>query len=153
MFKFSLRLCIWLALLVGSVLGLGLDREPWVLTSQIVLVDVEKSMKSDLAPDRVRKIRHESGLFPRFPVMIDLRTNTPIYEFKEGQGIPHYFLNDDEILVEQYGVDDWPILHRRFPEWWWGIFYRPLFWIAVVVFFGTVFEFVSMRKRLKTAAS
>ena len=139
MFKFSLRLCIWLVLLVSSVLGLVLDREPWVLggKSDLVILLGKDSMKT---PDGSRYLD-----WGNYDALIrDVNTHEVLSKcrFSSDDG----FLDDDTVLQFKDNYE----VHRRFPEWWWGIFYRPLFWIAVVVFVGTVFEFVSMRKRLRT---
>ena len=163
MFKFSLRLCIWLALLVGSVLGLVLDREPWVMEEKpftesdlSLFPTVKNSVK--YSPDGTREIDLHRELLPgnsaRPHELVDRRNGTKMMElnFKEYQAIT--FADDNTMVAMKFPSKKdeefmFILCHRRFPEWWWGIFYRPLFWIAVVVFIGTCIEFVSMRKRLR----
>jgi len=49
-----------------------------------------------------------------------------------------YFLTDDRInVVTEMSDNDfssWQFVeyHRRFPEWWWGHFYRPEVWLAII---------------------
>ena len=180
MFKFSLRLCIWLVLLVGSVLGLVLDREPWVLENRVYtraeIIPMIYKPNSD-PKEPLQKIRDHGeqykspdgtryrGQEDRHDVrpayiyenefIADSHTHVSLFDLDSPAKEFIAFIDDNTILV--YSTD-WKskdryknhLMHRRFPEWWWGIFYRPLFWIAVIVFFGTIFEFVTMRKRLRT---
>ena len=166
MFKFSLRLCIWLALLVGSVLGLVLDREPWVRENKkYTKVELEAAWPGIFSepaflrlcsPDETRDVYdyndYESS-YKRQSV-IDLTDYQRLCSIAKSGNERIFFLDNETMVAIDYSRPteaSHSVLRRRFPEWWWGIFYRPLFWIAVAVFIGTVFEFVSRRKRLKTA--
>ena len=110
---------------------------------------------ADESPDGTRTFysenegRHEQ-------VIRDLKTQKVLFDFTGMWYMPYDFIDDNTVLLIWLDLDNdnesqYLFMRRHHLEWWWGIFYRPLFWIAMVVFFGTVFEFVSMRKRLKTA--
>lgn len=71
------------------------------------------------------------------------------------------FLNDETILglIDNpvNGVDHVEIVgwRRRFPEWWWGHFYRPEVWIFVgltCVLFWCVIKWLRTRKNMTTAS-
>lgn len=162
MFKFSLKFCIWLAVLMGSVLGLVLDTEPWVLDSHgLTLEQIEKELnlkvfeRRNTSPDGTRKLltdhdlRYSDKGKDALSNIFDLETQQVLYRLKGQDLYIHGFLNDDTILASMNTPNYFHLYRRQFPEWRSGIFYRPLFWIAVAVFIGSVFEFVSMRKRLR----
>ncbi|HYF50243.1 MAG TPA: hypothetical protein VEJ63_12610 [Planctomycetota bacterium] len=53
---------------------------------------------------------------------------------------PLKFVDDDTVVVLVYDEDregkvehKFRIWRRRFPEWWWGHFYRPEVWLAIIL--------------------
>ena len=161
MFKFSLKFCLWLALLIGSVMGLVVEREPWVrenkkytkkeLEAVWPRLFSDPGLQRQISPDETRGL---AKYFPAYSteVVMDITNYQQLCHVAKSANESIYFLDNETLVAidrSRPGAFH-SILHRRFPEWWWGIFYRPLFWIAAVVFAGTVFEFVSMRKRLRT---
>ena len=65
------------------------------------------------------------------------------------------FINDDWIQImtmdPQYKTPPIPLrcfyLHRRFPEWWWGHFYRPEVWLALIFGIATLVSLFKTRAR------
>jgi len=139
--RFSLGTAILIFLWISTFALVWQRRHPWEVTTQIVKEsNVFAHESTRIAPDKLRKLEE----FPEDPEghrlkVIDIRTNKVLYEF---QG----FWNDEsEFSVGVQFIDDnrihaylglpyfsiHKVLSRRFPEWWWGHFYRPEVWALI----------------------
>jgi hypothetical protein len=76
------------------------------------------------------------------------------------RSLRHYawgFIDDDQCVMrlEDSGnsTGRYRVWHRRFPEWWWGHFYRPEVWLLII--FGSLWGWQVIRwfRRRKTYPS
>ena len=146
--RFSLSVLLRVVLLVGAVIGLYVDRSPWILEARTYteaeykeLVPKEWFKREDLylTPDKTRRYTsfEEYGQ-PTLYGFRDEQTNEWLFNFKLPGTRSDGFIDDDTFKLSSgepaLGTEfKFYFLRRRFPEWWWGIFYRPYLWVAVLL--------------------
>ena len=133
--RFSLATLVLLVLWIGALMAVWVRREPW-----ICVVENEARLNQNLtriAPDSLRY----SYLEPSSILIGEPTTTEPVFlaRLYPSKGpIRWGFTTDDEYIAVYFntnraGVPFVSIYHRRFPEWWWGHFYRPEVWLAIAL--------------------
>ena len=156
--KFSLLFLVLISLFIPSIVLVWLWREPWVL--ERIELDLPATISPN-APDGVRQvIFYRTYPMTRMYAITENGDKNPFYVF---HGEPLYpinsesiagFLDNDHLCMQIFYGESHPqmvaYLTRRFPEWWWGHFYRPEVWLALA--FG-VATLVSLFKTKSVGAA
>lgn len=112
-----------------------------------------------VSPDRTRELVEIPSLKYGGNVtrIIDFRTKKLLFTLDEGE-YDSAFLSDNSCITYSWEFED-PIksylFERRYPEWWWGHFYRPEVWATII--FGSlwlwrVVVWFRERRRVRVAA-
>jgi len=124
------------------------QREPWVRFRPAHLV----TRFGMYAPDKLRRvdIRHIDNE-PDCVAILSIcpPTEGEILWQKNGNFFDAYFGNDDTLFLDNYR--EFQIYHRRFPEWWWGHFYRPEVWLSIVLSGLLVWKFITRALRFSAS--
>jgi len=151
--RFSLRFWIVACLFAGALIGIYIRRVPWVRDSRELSAAEVKSMRlSDLydampeSPDKIRVAihSHHTGATTVYraphadenPSPVEVLATIP-YDGSAKLSFPVFFRDNDTLVfvrVEGERDDEFVgiVWRRIYPEWWWGHFYRPEVWLAVV---------------------
>ena len=162
--QFHLSTAIILLFWVGSAIWVWTSRKPWVFASQ----RIEKTLEAKdinlapVAPDERRMVvsHVDEGPLNEFPVFDVQDFHNPeltvitlsqidVNEHAE----PIRFLDNDTLeFAREVLTKDYELVHnviytykRRFPEWWWGHFYRPEVWLFILL--SAALLFVAIRNR------
>ena len=151
--RFSLLTLVLGVLTAGSVMGCWMQSGAWIKQSTIqgmTWAEVKKKyfptgVLGDDSPDGTRTVSDAEAPF----IYNSQGDSFPIFAFPErGEA---YFLDDDTVMVipwlswTEERFDEYSLWHRRYPEWWWGHFYRPEVWSALV--FGVLLVLNIFRER------
>lgn len=180
---FTLRALILFTVMLASMLGILMHPysweagwEPLTLEESIAIRDrVQRGSTTNkdvmLTPDGTRNFKTVTIPFPNpsyggpkdIPGIYDLNTNKLLYDLTAVLGTRKAggFLDNDRFFMYEYKqngdevIFTYHIAYRRFPEWWWGIFYRPFFWtafISFVLFIADLIKFSRKRRALHLQA-
>ena len=140
--RFSLATLLLVVLWIGAAMAVWTRREPWVEASvekSIAQPTLDNSgniiLQTRPVPDPWRRIIYdgatyvgdEHGLLWEFPY------------FNGEPQIPYGFVDENTLKLwrmtsdrpsTQFAIATY---HRRFPEWWWGHFYRPEVWLFALL--------------------
>ena len=129
--RFSLATLVLLVLWIGALMLIVERRDPWLIEKEASLLG---ERLATTAPDGRRLYCDADALFVADgPSLLWFKKifHTPDVRILRAQ-----FLNDNTISFD-YGEVGEPSssgrAHRRFPEWWWGHFYRPEVWLAITL--------------------
>jgi len=136
--RFSLRTLVVFMLLVTSGVAFWCHRHSWYCERVVTKSGGFGAAWS--SPDGTREVSAK----PLGKVhIIDRRTGERLRSFLPGQPIATAsFLDDDHIMVMSLPPAIW---RRRYPEWWWGVFYLWELWLTVA--FAGVFVWSVVRDR------
>jgi len=137
----------WLATLLLAWLW----RQPWEFDKN--LPAAENSYLDMVAPDGCRMV---SSWEFKFSVIegTDFRdskrvlwTLGPDNRFNGRWLCPRSFVDNDRVICESFVAGtpsrenvEYLLFRRRFPEWWWGHFYRPEVWLLLALSFVLLFR-------------
>lgn len=150
MFRFSLGTLVLLSLWCGAAMWVWRTREPWVFAGVERKADPgrERMLCRVIgSPDRRRLFvfeyskPHEEGR-PMIQIFDRPNTRQLIMQFPIEFDAKILDLEDEDTLKVWTNNDRVATYHRRFPEWWWGHFYRPELWVLVVLSMALVAIFV-----------
>jgi hypothetical protein len=155
--RFSLAMLILVVLWIGAAGAVWFEREPWrQVPMYFVLADSYQPMP------RLDKANQREVFNSIQPSTIEFATDNPfrvltsIHYTTNGASswIDVGFVDSDTILgVESHvlGCTEFkysPLLfHRRFPEWWWGHFYRPEVWLFIGLSGALLWRFARWRRK------
>ncbi|HLX64819.1 MAG TPA: hypothetical protein VKX17_26340 [Planctomycetota bacterium] len=147
--RFSLLTLLLACLTAGSGIGVYVLRGAWKpVSGPVSLEQARRWLPADynpplhlfLAPDNKRLIRNRSGadVAPTL-VQYDGRSTVRDTLFIFPRNCCACFADDDTVVLYEDRATQsiHGIFVRRYPEWWWGHFYRREVWFAIV--FGTLF--------------
>jgi hypothetical protein len=153
--RFSLGTLVLVVLLSGTLMLVWRQRDPWVRYQPYV---ARRDPNNDIVPrvhrrtvsiDALRRIEiHHRDEYPDCVTIVEnagLDEGRIIWQVN-GNFYDALFLDDDTLALDDYTRIR--TFHRRFPEWWWGHFYRPEMWCAIVLSGALIFKF--FRRRTKT---
>ena len=131
--RFSLGTLILVILWLAALALVWLQREPWVRfypAGGIVIGSIEHSTSCDT--QRRIEIRH----IDESPDCVVIVANSGSDEGrvlweKDGNFRVATLFDENTMGLDDYQIPEY--YHRRFPEWWWGHFYRPEVWTAIVL--------------------
>ena len=137
--RFSLATLLIFLLWFGAMIGVWVRRSPWVKDARVYAeTEVDESRTQShgwYSPDGTRIAFLEGDA----PVISD-RTNIDnklfIFPYPGLFGLVG-FVDDNTLLLCNPGgfplyISQYVFWHRRYLEWWWGHFYRPEVWLAIV---------------------
>ncbi len=135
--RFSLGTLILVVLWLAAVALVWIQHEAWVpIVPQPPKADFLPCVL-EIAPDKTRRIeiRHIDE-FPDDVVIVenseDGRGDDGRVLWQQTGNVAYAYFNDnDTIYINNYTHGT--RYHRRHPEWWWGHFYRPEVWVALVL--------------------
>ena len=170
-FQFSLQTALLAACLAASAMLVYLRREPWYASAPIPRHEFKFEVPPAwwnsneengawIAPDRLRQFH------PFFEELDCYICDRRIEDYHAQRlctlgSLPIStggFLDNATFLaghgpwpqdVDPQNNDVYVVWHRRFPEWWWGHFYRPEVWITIVlsgVLLLRIFASISKRR-------
>ena len=155
--RFSLGTLVLVTFWIGAMLSVFMWRHAWVKEAEIDL-DQKLNFLSDDSPDRTRSCdKGMDSTFAQSWQIIDLTTHREldsiwIQDFNlQLSG----FRDDNTLQFQRYIItpenptSQGMIFRRRFPEWWWGHFYRPEVWCAILLTALLAWRFAK-RKQLTT---
>ena len=136
--RFSLATLLLLVLWIGAAMAVWFWREPWQLCAPPV--DISPNIKPRVSPDEKRKLDKYSIIIQEYDgieAWTDAKvlwTATPV----SGYIFPVGFIDNETICRATFEDGDkeprgFVFFRRRFPEWWWGHFYRPEVWLFAVL--------------------
>ena len=155
--RFSLATLLLVVLCLATWMAVFFWRNPWVLK---VKSEPRKGMAAKLdtpilTPDGTRECIESQELGHSWSI-VDAKTGTTlagIFDEIDGAAYPIRFDDDNTLVVwhskfiaKQNVVWD-VVFRRRFPEWWWGHFYRPEVWCALVLTALLAWKFEARQKR------
>ncbi len=149
--RYSLGTLVLAVLFVGSLMGLWMLRDPWVEVADTPANRHDEVLARSDSPDGRRWLEWGLSSFNA----LEIRENwlwLPAGAEKAGPlwrnakyiyDGPVGFRGEDVIICwncqlrDNSGASKRVVFHRRFPEWWWGHFYRPEVWLTVLL--GTLY--------------
>ncbi len=151
--RFSLLTLMLATLTVGSVVGCWILPGPWTKGKTFCFTTWDEvkvkyfptGVYGDASPDGTRTVSDAETPF----IYNSQGDSLPIYTFPESA--EPYFLNNDTIMLIPWGafsnrqLREYTLWYRRHPEWWWGHFYRPEVWSALI--FGVLLVLNIFRER------
>ena len=148
--RFSLATLVLLVLWIGALMAVWARREPWVFEHMSAGKSTAGAGYAE-APDGVRCAQYYFATEETFVTLTDnidyhLSSN---FERVDGQvQLPVRFVDNDtlELLRENEGSNMIATYHRRFPEWWWGHFYRPEVWVAIALSGVQIWRLIKSRR-------
>jgi hypothetical protein len=141
--RFSLSTLLIIVFWLAAILLAWLWREPWVFDKKIQEVP---RFVNPIAPDGLRTVTW--GTFELSILEgVDYSDNKPVLwsfapnrRFKGRWIVPRGFVDDDAVVCDSFIAGspsrenvEFLQFRRRFPEWWWGHFYRPEVWLAITL--------------------
>lgn len=145
--RYSLSTFLLSTLFIATLMGLWFRREPWAMQGRPVLLNRVSTPNEKSSPDGTRVLRTTLWEASEFAFrMYDFRnfpeSNLRLFEFTGTvMGGDAYFVDDDTVLIcaEAQGEKTlFQTYRRRFPEWWWGHFFRPEAWAALLLFVALI---------------
>jgi hypothetical protein len=147
--RFSLSTLILITLWIGAVIAVVLWHKPWQKVSdQEVKFEYDKAYALNCrSPDGTRECvpgPANSGGETSWAILDRITKRQINLIWVQGsQPLMAEFIDNDSLQFGYFSflsnnLND-PVLsklstyHRRFPEWWWGHFYRPEVWCAIVL--------------------
>lgn len=147
--RFSLATLLLIALLAASLMAVWFRREAWYLDPTWYSSEKIQAMNpfAGESPDGTRNAWLVHSGNPTFYGIQDTRDRFDKYIYlivPEPDYVFHTpaFLDDNTIRLqvpyELLSRQNEPsrLYRRRFPEWWWGHFYRPEVWACIVLGIG-----------------
>jgi hypothetical protein len=155
--RFSLLTLLLVKLWIGLAVLVWLRREAWIVvpldrkneyavsasdgSSEPLRFQTPDGSRFIKSFEREKIIKHY--LETKEAVIWDTRTKKPLYVWS-GIGLQHegifsklpvHFIDDDHLCVQWGNLDSSClfVLERRFPEWWWGHFYRAEVWGLMIL--------------------
>jgi hypothetical protein len=135
-FQIHLNTAIVMMFVAGYGMLLWHFRSPWRETGEIIY---KNTLGVPWSPDGTRWVRHytskrieilASGSTTEILCIVDL----PFKVDSEPGFIDNDTIHDAiDGKSNNSGQIPFCVLKRRFPEWWWGHFYRPEVWVGVVI--------------------
>ena len=156
--RYSLMTLLLTSLFIGSLMACWMLRGSWKLErvfgpQKTDIFEVRRkffpprfdfSRKTNVSPDGQRYIEvsneDRANLMYEGPPVNGLPRQPVLFKFPEGGFI---FLDNDSALIINSNFAFW---RRRYPEWWWGHFFRPEVWSAIV--FGGMLVFNVVRREI-----
>lgn len=164
MFRFSLRTLVLVALWCGAAMWVWRSRKPWALTQSRVdnaSTSAETYPWSVLLPDRTRVARvtflpmperidtKGTGYMTRVEIRDFYQRSAPLCNIDIQAAARNIYFRDDNTLDCTGALNC--IYQRRFPEWWWGHFYRPEVWLLIVLSLALIVTFVRHLRKWRRA--
>lgn len=167
--RFSLVSLLLFTIWIGAALGVWFRREAWVLERFEPASDIELNLKMLIiedanpypSPDATRNVLTSNPFFHHF-------TGFQILEMPSEKGLYSHncfpvvvdvsnprFLTNDQIYIRGFHSEDGygrAYYRRRFPEWWWGHFYRPEVWAFALITIALLVRGVQALRRRRVAA-
>jgi hypothetical protein len=149
--RFSLITLVLLVIWTGVLMAVWMWRVPWVLSDVARGDDDYEQQISFSTPDGLREI-----FFCNFTYVTN--GEVELFRFPKGKYtylIPVHLADNDTLVFRGYTSKtvkppyDLVTFHRRFPEWWWGHFYRPEVWLAIALSGVLIWRGVRARRRQK----
>lgn len=141
--RYSLTALLAIVFLISSVLALWLGRDPWQLVGRETAIRQFVGEPNIVSPDRTRRFRVLSGLEFETNALdiLDYGSGHTLYSIPVDSPwfIPEFVDNDTIVIHIEYknqsadSVLEKRTYHRRFPEGWWGHFYRPEAWLSLIL--------------------
>lgn len=136
---FSLQALVLAACFAAAALAIYRNRQPWALVS----TKSDKSIQWPergcwKSPDKTREIRPCDDCSRCYVCAPGLQSALEPSNIEYGPPTDVNFVDDDtiQVLSSDPESDFRAIVRtykRRFPEWWWGHFYRPEVWAALII--------------------
>jgi hypothetical protein len=163
--RFSLATLLLLVLWIGAGMWVWAWREPWRYDQTVSRIDFgryvppkwfENGDQFDRrhfdSPDCERGCNVYVSRDYHY-VIYDKHAARSLFEF-DGVRAAIGFLDDNNFAFrlgpwsEMLSPDDrCEIFYRRFPEWWWGHFYRPEVWLFIGLSAALLWRFVRWRRK------
>jgi hypothetical protein len=171
--RFSLATLLLVVFWIGAAMWTWTCRDPWQRLRDDKQPDPTRFRAvaelfpnlSDYSPDGTRIFAHaafiEAKICDRNAVAYP-----SIYVFPKDSGQSYGFIDDNTIVRDNVTDAEWHesghgstrdhkyeyvLYRRRFPEWWWGHFYRPEVWLFAALSGVLIWRFVSARRRARDA--
>ena len=166
--RFSLATLLLVVLWMGAAMAAWFWRQPWALSN----IETEKSpykvpVKIDFpsyalhSPDGSRVFTVDYPNYFAGEIHNSSGKNTLLYQFPRDFGRGYGFLDDDTVLFDNLTRAEYEasrnilaednhkyvLYRRRFPEWWWGHFYRLEVWLFAALSGILIWRSVVARKR------
>lgn len=133
---------------------------PWVFEKFLSQNDtLHNTIGTRVTNDGTRRCKEQplNSEYREFSIL-DARTDKDLCSFKYRRSREGYFLDDNTFLVSFVAKDEngsgyifkSAIFTRRFPEWWWGHFYRPEVWLLPLWLGAIVWTIRKDRKGIRT---
>jgi hypothetical protein len=143
--RFSLMTLLLISVWVGAGLGVWFRREAWVLErierDPTLVPSYPAAVNISAAPDGIRKLHTTNPFTGRIDIYDDQSADfsyTIDYRDETRMIFDAQFENDD--LISFFAMFNAPqdefvlvYMRRRFPEWWWGHFYRLEVWAFALI--------------------
>jgi len=157
--RFSLATLLLLTLFAASLAAVWVGREPWVLdlsdydaqSAKAKFPQRTDNHSSGESPDGKRSVWFDYpgvGMEPPKFTVYDNESKAILYSTTTDAFFCR-FLSDDAILATHQNGQV-ALFRRRFPEWWWGHFYRPEVWASIAL--GVMLLLRAFRARRRKAA-
>ena len=147
--RFSLATLLLVVLWIGAVMAVWTRRDAWyeikrevrTVNYQSRYEDVRSIFEelSGLSPDGTRILAPDYPKYEAAEIFSNAHPEICLYKFHHAIGRGYGFLDDDTAIFEaDYRTwsghgREFSYYRRRFPEWWWGHFYRPEVWLFSVL--------------------
>lgn len=165
--RFSLITLLLISIWCGAALGVWFRREAWVfqrfeileapttVTEGRELIKIPRTDEKLIAPDQIRYLRVLNPFDLSKFWIGDVHSHQAIYEHVCGDEVSwpssNEFKSNDIIILKGFDSSgSFGLAHyrRRFPEWWWGHFYRPEVWAFGIMTLALFYRAVrTWRKR------
>lgn len=165
--RFSLATLVLLVLWIGSLMLVWAKREPWNLSGTREILSFDTVPEFPSSPDQTRTVLWDCNYTGFFVCSKSDKKGFDNYENLlhytqtnriTGNLFPIRFVDDDTLELRRSPDEDndkilLVTFHRRFPEWWWGHFYRPEVWLATALSGLLIWRAVKSRRRNFVAQS
>ena len=150
---------VLVTLWIGALMAVVIRWEPWVFQGESTASSVDYRWIEVPAPDGLRECVADTNTGPWKWSIVDAKSKARLATIPATAVMAVNFLNDDNLEFREYQyleTDVVPIrmherriqFRRRFPEWWWGHFYRPEVWCALVLTALLGWRFIGRNRQL-----
>lgn len=158
--RFSLTTLILLTLLLAALMAVWFRREPWTRDPRSFSRDEIEALypkhafrtvliDPKVAPDG-RMITMENQGDSRIYIVLKSGQRHLLYDFWTEQLLVREFINNDTLLTNSIyseAPSPYHLFHRRYPEVWWGHFYRPEVWLSLALLIALITHTLRSRKK------
>ena len=141
--RFSLGTLMLVVLWTGTLMLVWFQREPWLRAStrnyarpkdENGNLQLRGFALREVSVDKRRRVEiHHRDEFPDCVAVVENSGSNEgrILWRRNGNFYDAVFVDDDTLTIDNYLLMQ--TYRRRFPEWWWGHFYRPEVWCAIAL--------------------